>query len=240
MPHQCVPWSAILWQCVGLILALIIVIKFLGGGYVQQALVSLSNGNGPLCLEDKSTHATMLYPTCPKLQSNRMQSRRLRSGSWMNKYSCISPTTPKIPLLDSSKIFGKTWSACHQARRTSTSWWTGRDIMSQSRGLLLHFIVILTLPIWTLIKNSLYAQGWNPQHLSHECFELRKPWFFQPLCIQLRRKTSKGWKKWATQFSLQKSCYNVWLLARHVAIQMHRERALIPKVGSLVKERKEP
>jgi hypothetical protein len=44
-------------HCVGLSLALIIVIKFLyGGGYVQQALVSLSIGNGPLCPEDKSTH----------------------------------------------------------------------------------------------------------------------------------------------------------------------------------------
>jgi hypothetical protein len=43
--------------CVHLSLALIIVIKFLGGGgYVQQALVSLSIGNGPLCPEDKPTH----------------------------------------------------------------------------------------------------------------------------------------------------------------------------------------
>jgi hypothetical protein len=55
MPHQCVPWLAILRQCVGLSLALKIVIKFLGGGYVQQALVSLSIGNGPLCPKDKST-----------------------------------------------------------------------------------------------------------------------------------------------------------------------------------------
>jgi hypothetical protein len=42
--------------CVSLSLALIIVIKFLGGGNVQQALVSLSIGNGPLYPEEKLTH----------------------------------------------------------------------------------------------------------------------------------------------------------------------------------------
>jgi hypothetical protein len=43
--------------CVGLRIALRIVIKFLGGGgHVQQALVSLSIGNGPLYPEDKLTH----------------------------------------------------------------------------------------------------------------------------------------------------------------------------------------
>jgi hypothetical protein len=42
--------------CVGLSSALIIVIKFLGGGYIQQALASLGIGNGPLYPEDKSTH----------------------------------------------------------------------------------------------------------------------------------------------------------------------------------------
>ncbi len=47
-------------HCVGLSLALIIVIKFLGGGYVQQALVRLSIGNSPLCPEDKSTHSPFL------------------------------------------------------------------------------------------------------------------------------------------------------------------------------------
>jgi hypothetical protein len=46
--------------CVVLSLALIIVIKFLGGGHVQQALVSLSIGNGPLCPDDESTHTHML------------------------------------------------------------------------------------------------------------------------------------------------------------------------------------
>ncbi len=49
-------------HCVSLSLALIIVIKFLGGGYVQQALVSLSIGNNPLCPEDKSTHTLKLLP----------------------------------------------------------------------------------------------------------------------------------------------------------------------------------
>jgi hypothetical protein len=44
---------------VSLSIALIIVIKFLGGGYVQQALVSLSIGNRPLCPEDKSTHTPL-------------------------------------------------------------------------------------------------------------------------------------------------------------------------------------
>ncbi len=59
------------------------------------------------------------------------------------------------------------------ARRASNGPRTGRDIMTQSRGLLLLFIVILTLPIWTLIENSHYAQGCNPQRSSHERFEER-------------------------------------------------------------------
>ncbi len=87
--------------------------------------------------------------------------------------------------------------------------------MSQSRGLLLLFIVILTLPIWTLIENSQYAQGWNPQRSSHERFELSKPWFFStfvlPAMLEDQQRLKKvshpvfTTKKWATQFSLQKS-----------------------------------
>jgi hypothetical protein len=46
--------------CVSLNLALIIVIRFLGGGHVQQALVRLSIGNGPLYPEDKITHIPLL------------------------------------------------------------------------------------------------------------------------------------------------------------------------------------
>ncbi len=137
----------------------------------------------------------MLYPMCPKLQSNGMQSRRLRLGSRTNKYSSISPTTPKIPLLDSSKIFGETWSTRHQARRTSTRWQTGKEIMSQSRGLLLIFIVILTLPIWTLIENSLYAQGWKPQRSSHERFELSKLWFFSTYALPATLEDQQRLKK---------------------------------------------
>jgi hypothetical protein len=41
---------------VGPSLVLRIIVKFLGGRHVQQALVSLSIGNGPLNLEDKLTH----------------------------------------------------------------------------------------------------------------------------------------------------------------------------------------
>ncbi len=48
--------------CVDLRLALIKVIKFLGGGgYVQQALVSLSIGNNLPCPEDKSTHTQTFW-----------------------------------------------------------------------------------------------------------------------------------------------------------------------------------
>jgi hypothetical protein len=43
--------------CVGPSIALMIVVKRLGGGgHVQQALVSFSLGNSPLCPETKSTH----------------------------------------------------------------------------------------------------------------------------------------------------------------------------------------
>jgi hypothetical protein len=42
--------------CVGPSLVVRIVVKFLGGGHVHQALVSLSIGNGPLNPEDKLTH----------------------------------------------------------------------------------------------------------------------------------------------------------------------------------------
>jgi hypothetical protein len=45
--------------CVGLMIALIVVIKFLGGGHVHQALVSLSIGNDPLYPEDKLTHTPL-------------------------------------------------------------------------------------------------------------------------------------------------------------------------------------
>ncbi len=89
--------------------------------------------------------------------------------------------------------------------------------MSQSRGLLMLFIVILTSPIWTLIKNSLYAQGWNPQRSSHETFELSKPWFFStfalPAMLEDQQRLKKvshpvfTTKKWATWFSLQKSTW---------------------------------
>ncbi len=57
--------------CVGLRIALIIVIKFLGGGHVQQAFVSLSIGNDPLYPEDKLTQASPHKP----LPRNDMDTR---------------------------------------------------------------------------------------------------------------------------------------------------------------------
>ncbi len=77
--------------------------------------------------------------------------------------------------------------------------------MSQSRGLLLLTIAILTLPIWTLIKNSLHAQGWDPQRSSHERFEPSKTWLFSTFAIPATLEDQQRLKKWATQLSLQKS-----------------------------------
>jgi hypothetical protein len=46
--------------------------------------------------------------------------KKAKIGKSNNEYFSISPTTPKIPHLDSSKTFGKTYSTCHKARRTLT------------------------------------------------------------------------------------------------------------------------
>jgi hypothetical protein len=82
----------------------------LNRGYTSNELLPL--------FRKGSNHPIFYLSQTPE---QRMQSRRLRSGSWINKYSSISPTAPKIPHLDLSKIFGKTWSTHRQARRTSTS-----------------------------------------------------------------------------------------------------------------------
>jgi hypothetical protein len=123
----------------------------------------------------------------------------------MKEPSSTSSNILKTRHWASSNISCKINFTCRQAKKVSISWEIGKATASPSSVSLLLIIPTLTLLTWTLIKNSQHAQGWNPQRSSHECFELSKPWFFQPSCFQLRWQTGKAWKKWAFHFSLQKS-----------------------------------
>ena len=64
-------------------IAIIIVIKFLGGGYIQQAWVSLSIVNGPLCPEDKSTHThTHTHIQCGETKTTRKNKVKKKPWHW--------------------------------------------------------------------------------------------------------------------------------------------------------------
>ncbi len=112
----------------------------------------------------------------------------------MKKSSSTSPTILKARHWASSNISGEIYFTRRQAKKVSISWEIGKATASPSSVLLLLIIATLTLLTWTLIKNSLHAQGWNPQRSSHECFEISKPWLFQPSHFQLRWQTGKAWK----------------------------------------------
>ncbi len=73
-------------------------------------------------------------PTYPSLRNNGKLERRPRLDGWMNKSSSTSPTTIRTRHQDSSKVFGKTWSSCCQAKKNLPRWRIMKAITSQSRG----------------------------------------------------------------------------------------------------------